>query len=427
MDKDNYTVITLLDLVAYFVKKFWVLLVGALVGMVLLLSFHFILSNSTKKVEAFEKDLAKYKAELSSLESTLDNLNLKLDFANEVESTSPIFSNDQIFVSRIMIAVDSKLVSDSESASNAVRQEISSLWSSLDLASTFGSDLDNDVLKASIIFECVGQSATIRVFAKEKRTAEMYASSLVDVFINYFNSREHLSVGSKSIVTTVATKSEIVTIRDQFISDKTDLQKKAFTTEAEIKALKKEAPSKYHPLKNAVIGFFVGGIIVAVMLAIGFVLRNPVTCSFSIEKNLAIPFLGALFIDNCFLSKLARRIMGERTFKSYDDSAEFLKSNFSTKAFTDARNGKSIVIISSVDGADVEKKENAINDLLKEEGFDVSFIGNSSENPLTIKTIEESGAVILFERQWISRIQLASMNKNTALKMGKKVLGFIVC
>ena len=427
MDQDNYTEISLVDLFAYFVKKFWVLLIGALVGMAVILSFHYISSNSAKKVEAYEKSLTKYKVELLSLESILNNLNLKLDFANEVESISPFFSDDQVYVSRIMIAVDSFLASDSESASNAVGQEISSFWNSLDLASTVGSDLENDLLKASIIFERAGQSASIKVYAEEKRIAENYASSIVNAFASYYDSREHLSIGSKTVITSIASKYEIVKIRDQFISEKTNLQAKIFDTEAEIKTLKKEAPSKYHPLKNAVIGFFAGGIIVALILGIFFVSSNPITSSFSAEKELGIPFLGALFIENKFFSRLARRIIGERAFKNKDEAIEYVNGSFNSNSFKVADKKQTIVIITSLKDIEVDKRAGEIESILKEACFESTYIGNSSENPLTIKTIEDNDSVILLVRQWNSKMQLTKMNKNLANKMGKKVLGFIIC
>lgn len=427
MDQENYTKISLVDIFAYFVKKFWVLLIGALIGMVLLLSYHYISSNSAKKIEDYEKSLSKYRVELSSLESTLNNLNLKLELANEVESTSPFFSDKQIYVSRIMIAVESNLVSDSESVSNAIGQEISSFWDNLDLAATIGSDLDNDLLKASIIFERAGLSASIMVYSEDKTTAEEYATSIVDAFVSYYNARENLSIGSKRIVTFVASKSEIARIREQFISDKADIQTSVFDTESEIKAMKKGFPSKYHPLKYALIGFFVGAFFVAVILGIGFVIRNPITSSFSTEKELGISFLGALFIDNKLFSKLARKIIGERSFKDNDEAIDYLKSSFSSKSFVASDSKKTITLLSSLNEVEVDSKADEIMSILKEEGFKAAFVGNSSENPLTIKALEKNDSVILLVRQWNSKKQLAKLNKDLVSKMDKKVLGFIIC
>lgn len=423
----NYTGISLVDLLAYFVKKFWVLLIGALAGMVLLLSYHYISSNSAKSIEEYENNLSKYKAELSSLESTLDNLNMKLEFYNEIESISPIYSSNQIYVSGIMISFDSDVISTSESGKSIVGQEISRFWNNLDLSSVVGSGLDSDVLKASIIFELSGLLATIRVYDEDKDVAERYATSIVDSFVSYFDGRKSLNLGSKTITTSVASENEIALIREQIISDKTSLQTELLDTEAKIKTLEGNVPAKYHTKKNAVIGFLIGGVAVAGALGMGFSLHNPVTSSFGIEKTIAVPFLGAIFIDNGFFSKLARRIMVERSFTSLDDSIEYLRNSFSTKSFTAAENKKNISLMSSVDDKYVENIANKVMTLLKEEGYDVTFIGNSSENPLTMKTIENNEAVILLERQWISKMQLLSMNKDLAFKMDKKVLGFIIC
>lgn len=430
MDQDNYTEISLVDLFAFFVKKFWVLLIGALVGMVLLLSFHYISQNSVKNIEIYEKSVSKYKAELSSLESILANTNLKLDFANEVESVSPIFSDNQVYVSRIIITVDSDIIvqpTDSESGNNPVGQEIKGFWNNLDLSSTVGPDMESDVIRASILFEQAGQSASIRVYGLDRNKTEKDAERIVNAFVSYFDAREHLSVGTKTITTSIASKNEIALIRDQFVADKADLLTIRFDKEAEIKSLKKSAPSKYHLLKNAVIGFLVGGILVAIVLVIVFVSSNPVTCSFSVEKALSIPFLGALFIDNCLLSKLARKIMMERSFRNHDDSLAFLRSSFATKFFTDASSKKSIILMSSVYDAAVEKTANEIKEKLKDNGYDVSFVGNSCENPLTVKALEDSESVILLERQWHSRMLLTRKNKNLASMMNKEILGFIIC
>ena len=65
--------------------------------------------------------------------------------------------------------------------------------------------------------------------------------------------------------------------------------------------------------------------------------------------------------------------------------------------------------------------------MLTNAGYESTFIGDSSENPLTVKTVEDCKSVILLERQWYSKIQFAIMNKDLASKMDKKVLGFIIC
>lgn len=427
MNQDNR--ISLIDLFAFFIRKFWFLFVGALVGMVLILSGHIILSNTTERIEAYNERLSSFKENLSSLESLRDNYKLNLKLINDVESFSPIFSDGMIFVSKIIITIDSDSVvqTNTETGNSIIGHELSSFWSSLDLASTVGSDSDNDILSASIIFEQSGQSASIRVYSEDRDEAEKYAAAIVDAFVSYFDTREHLSIGSKAITTSIASKSAIVSIRDPFVTDKNEFLKKCFDTEVAISTLKKDAPSKYHPLRYAVIGFFVGGVAVAFLLCVIFITRNPFTSSFNVEKELDVPFLGAFFTDNGILSKLSRKTMGERLFKNKDDSVEYLKGCLSSKSFNSADVVNRITLISSLKNDEVDEIADNVKTLLKDVGLESIFLDNSLENPLAIKTIENSGAVILLEKQWISRIALARINKNLASKMNKKVLGFIIC
>ena len=430
MDQYDYIKVSLVDLLAYFVKKFWVLFIGALVGMVLLLSFHYISSNTDKNVEAYEKSLSKYNAELLSREQLLDNLKLRLGFLSEVESNSPFFSDGTIYVSKVSFTVDPSdgvITSNNENGFFDVAPEVTMFWKNMDFSSLVGSNLDNDIEKASIVFVQAGHSVSFSVYSEDKNKAEKYSSSILDAYINYFDGRDYFSLVSKTISTSIASKQEIANIVSNYVAEKTELQTNIFDKEEEIEALKKEVPSKYRPLKTAVIGFFACGVIVAIILGTGFALRNPVTSSFSVEKAIAIPFLGALFIDKGFFARFARKILVERSFRKYDDSLDFLKSSFTTKAFTDAIKTKGITIISSLKDAGVEEKSNEVMELLKEEGYDVTFISDTSENPLAIKTIEEKEAVIFIERQWFSKLQLIIMNKDLAIKMGKNILGFIIC
>ena len=65
--------------------------------------------------------------------------------------------------------------------------------------------------------------------------------------------------------------------------------------------------------------------------------------------------------------------------------------------------------------------------VLKEYGYEVSFIDKSTENPKTILEVENSDAVILLEEQLVSKTQLVKSNISISEKAGKKVLGFILC
>ena len=410
MDKDNYTVISLIDLIAYFVKKFMVLLIGALVGTALLLSFKLASSTSS-----------------SNQSGALRILQMQQDFIDEVESNNPVFKEGELFCSKIAINVnsDENVVIDSNGKTlSAIGLEIESFWNNLDVASLVGSTQDSDVLKSAILFKQTGFLTTIVIYSNDRSESERLATAILKEFIALLNSRESSNkISYSSVSTSSASINDVAGMLEQLEAEKTKLQDEM----AKVVSNANNSISKKQLIKYAVIGFLFGGVVTVLILGIRFISRNPVTNSFDLEKTLSVPFLGAVFIDKGFLSKLARIMIGERQFKSDDEAESFLKGSFSSKAFISTNECKRIAILSSTNGKDIEKRASKVVELLKSFGFEASFIGDSTDNPATIGTLEKSDAVILLDRQWVSKTNLAKVNKSMADAAGKRILGFVIC
>lgn len=430
MEKETYSAISLISLFAYYLKKFWILLIGAIVGVVLVLSVHIVKANSSEGIEAYEKKLASYENKLSVAELSLANYEHELEFLNEVESTSPLFKGEAMYKAVLTFNVNTEgeiTILESGEIISRFGQEISAFWKTLDVASLVQSSQDNELLKASMSLVSSGNVAVLSVFSESLETAEQYASVLMDAMESFVKRISGSQGYSSGLSTSTASSSEITEIVKKHTSKKTLLLNEISKTEDTLKDLRNNVPSKYHFLKFGVLGFIAGGVVTVLILGVLFVSRNPLVSSFNTERCLSAIFLGALFINNDLFSRLARKTIGERSFKTEEDAVAYIRNSFESKQFANDLGNKPIVILSSSDDAVVGKKAEVIISVLKEAGYNASYVGNSSENPESILAVEESDAVVLLDRQFVSRTQLVRSNAVLAEKTGKRILGFILC
>ena len=133
------------------------------------------------------------------------------------------------------------------------------------------------------------------------------------------------------------------------------------------------------------------------------------------------------FISNDFFSRLARRIIGERAFKTNDDAELFFKSIVQSNRFCDSNEIKDISVISSVSAKLVGDTGIKISKILNECGFNAVILTDSVNNPETAKAIDNADGVIILERQWKSRTQIVRSSIKNSNDYGKKVLGFFLC
>ncbi|MBQ3831309.1 MAG: hypothetical protein II813_10420 [Spirochaetales bacterium] len=427
---NSYSFISFGDFFAYCVKKFLILVVGAIIGMVLFLGFHLVSSNSEKKTNEYNSRMVNYQNNLEIKEKTLENLKSKLEFINELHAENPLLQSDDVFRSRVIISPKSQndvIITDSGLIVSETLMKIDAIWDGIDLSTVLGSNLDSDILKTFIVYTNNGAVSEIVVYGQSMEASITFASKIKDHLSLFLKEQGDEDAVFSSIETSKASKDYINEQNQHYISTKSDLLMQIEEVESSINELRKSIPSKYHITKNAVLGFFLGGIVSLIILIIGFISRNPITSSFSTEKELSVPFLGAMFIEKGFFAALARRIIGERLFINKDDSENFIRSVISGNSFSEIRNAKSIAVVSSVREKEIGFSFKKICSILEESGYHVVFVYESMNNSKMIDAIESSDAVVLIEKQWVSRKQLIKASIDFVGRMGKKAIGFFIC
>ena len=413
MEQSNsYSMISIVDLFAYLISKFWILLISALIVAVLLFSSSVFFDNSSNP----------------SAEKALKNLNKLLEIMDETTKTGPVFVSEDTYCSRYVFVIDymnekakvEKNEDNTVTITTSLGIELEKYWNSLNVSSLVGSDKDNDYLKMNMYFSVDGFMVEGMVFSdKEGETIE-YAEKISDAISSFINSHTTEYVAFKTITTGLASTTDKKTFLEGF-------EKERISISREVAEISNQLNSKSRIVKKTVFGFLVGGIISLLILTTGFVSRNPITSSFSSERNLDLPFWGACYKDYSFLSRLSRSVMGERSNKCHSDSIAFIRSSFSSKLISNTETIKSITVLSSVPEKQTVFASSEICTLLKECGFNTKFVGNAINNPQTIAAIENTDAVLLLEEQWNSRLLYVKSIINRTALLGKKTIGFVLC
>ncbi len=430
MEQNNsYSVISIVDLFAYCIKKFWVLFFGAIIGLVLLLSYHVYDANTEKKLEAYDKEVVRYNEKLLAEEQSLGILSDDLQFIDKLYAQNPLFGSGDVYSAKVLFSVDSQKevrITESGVIVTEIGLRIQKVWDVLDVSSIVGSEIEPDILKTSFFFSSSGLMFEITIYAGTEESANVYANKMLDYFCEFIEGNDGDSLSFKSITVSKASKEDISNRIRKTVSDRTSLLSRIEALEEEIESVQKMKPSKYHFVRYAASGFLLGGILTLLFELISFIAKNPLASSFNSERNLSIPFLGALFISNDFFSRLARRIIGERVFKT-DDAELFFKSIVQSNRFCDSNEIKDISVISSVSAKLVGDTGIKISKILNECGYNAVILTDSVNNPETAKAIDNADGVIILERQWKSRTQIVRSSIKNSNDYGKKVLGFFLC
>ncbi len=192
-----------------------------------------------------------------------------------------------------------------------------------------------------------------------------------------------------------------------------------------LEKFKATMPSKPAPsfVKFGLIGAFVGIFVMLCVYCFPFIFKMPVTSSYSFEDKTKVPFMGALFADNKFWSKVARKMIGERDWKTEEEAVDFVKENVASNI---GKNSK-IALVSSVSEADVKEAVNKTTEILKGLGHEVVFVPRAYQNPSVFSATADADYVVVLERQWASSSNKAIFNIEKAKASEKPVAGFILC
>ena len=433
MNKTPYEpiVISLLDVFAFFVKMFLFILIFCIVFAGISIGFHYFTAQTEKAYEKYDEELADYNAVFQSAKDSLELMNSKKQAIIESINEDPVFdlySAQSVYVCDIdffIRAENDTVISESGVTLYPNQEKLLGVFESLDLASVVGSDYKNDYLKQLVIISAQRNHFKIKVYGASIDIVNSWAKSIFDV-LSKFAEGEHWTIdGITSFAETYYGRYifDIVEGKNSSLSALVnDIIKQSKT----IEDLKAEKPHLFHFLKFFVIGFVIGGFISVLILFIIFVMRDPVTKSFTAQKKIEKPFLGALFVDNSFFDKLARCIIGERKYASQSESLTVIGNSVKQSGLGDKKVSK-IALVSSVKGKQVENQIKVLESLFSDLGYKVTTVLDVTINSNSPGFISDSDAVVIVERQWFSKWKHISVSMEMAERFNKEIIGFVLC
>jgi len=440
--KDVYRELSVSTIVALFIKSFLIILICSIAGLFVGIGYDYLHSNSEKQLEEYSSEYETYQESVSELESRISYLNNMRDVLSDRNRQNPLFAMDMNNVYKTSTGF--MLVGQSGQNSEGLTSLMKSYWDSLDLSSVLNIDLSDDNIRSliklasntdasalpnqSITASNSGITAVsfvLSVFNENAEVSESY-SSLIISEIEDFLSDYGVEIKNKSTNTEKYQGTELINRKENYRSELSEIGTQISEVTTELKDVRKNAPSKYHTIKYSVLGFLAGGMVSFICAFIAMLSSNPILLSFDVEDRMKKPFLGAVFASSGLLARVARKVIGERSFKSGEDASKMISKNFSCLS-TEIKQGDCVAILCSRRDKYTEIAADSVCRVINECGFKTVFVSDSLQNPDALEAIRDSNAVVILEEQWKSKwIQVAS-NIQMIENSQKPIVGFILC
>ncbi|MBP5248719.1 MAG: hypothetical protein J6Z46_01805 [Lachnospiraceae bacterium] len=189
-----------------------------------------------------------------------------------------------------------------------------------------------------------------------------------------------------------------------------------------VKPVKKSIPAV--SIKKAVlwgvIGAFSGILIVGAVVFLRVLIMDRMECSFQLERDLKIPFLGSVMGKRGIFDKLADKINGERVWKDSDTALSYIAGSAALRC----KNAEKILLLSTCEiGNEVSDK---VTGVLKRGGLGVNFADDFRHSPKAVEELKECDGIILLEKRGTSEMKTVNEAVSLAKASEKQILGFVM-
>jgi hypothetical protein len=205
----------------------------------------------------------------------------------------------------------------------------------------------------------------------------------------------------------------------------------------EVKSLEKQLASLQQPQKEpgygmgqilkgsvkwAVLGGAVGVFLGCVWVLVTLMMCSRAESSRQMEKLLQLPFLGSVAKNGDIFNRVARKMLGERCWRTHQQAADYITENL--KALPG--DGDALAILTTLPenklGQSLEAAETAASGAFQT----VYTVADAERNPQTARILSQCSRVLLAERVGTSETQAIRALMETAQRLDAKVEGFIV-
>lgn len=434
MKHEKTVVIYYLDLLAYLIKHFALIVVVCFIGMIISIGLHYRSENTSESIEKYNRSVSEYATNLSSLNVQKTNLTNRKNILEKQKSEDPaVLMSDgrSIYEKTIFISValndhSSNSSVNIEKTYDTITSTLKAYLNSIDIAGIINSSISNTCLQS--IWELDGGEGlyTIKIYTDDQLVPESIAEYFMGSISSFIDSRDEMRLVNISMQSNLYSGPRFIKAVEKYDDEIIELNSKIKEKSDEILSLEKTPVTRYHFIRYSLIGFIIGGFFSILLLVSFLVLRNPITSSFKAERIIEKPFLGFVFKNDGIFDKMSRKMIGERQFKDINEAENYLRNSINNN-FSMIPKDSAVVILSTAKEKLVLEPGERLCALLKESGFNVEFLPDSADNPDVLCDLKKADAVLLLEKQWTSKWTLIEYNYNLSERFEKPVIGFVLC
>ena len=429
--------INLIDVFAYWVKEFGIICICAFVGVALGFGINYIKIHSTKNIEKYQRELARYEQTMNALESELSSLETLKTQQIARNSEDPVMdiAGKTVFTTTISFRVaseDGQIYTDKNGVViNVYAEKVLAYWKSINLTEAFGSNYKDEYIRQIVSLAVLSSSSSsfsefleLKVRRDSYQSAEETAEKAVSLITKFCMTLDGVVVSDITKVTEEDKSSYI----QNLVYDKQkaiyDYEEQIAELEDKIASEKKNEPHLGGFSKSILIGFFVAVFLITGILFCSLVVSDKVTNSSDATKRLGVPLLGALYSDNGFFDKLARVFMHERRWANEKDAIRWFAENLNETVLA----SKSRVAL-LYSGADKKAGMTLVltKEMLEKKGYTVHVVDHSFQNPDLNGVVQSADSVILLEKQFVSKWADVWAEVETVKRFNKKLAGIVFC
>ena len=434
--QEEYREINLVDVFAYWVKKFWIICICAFIGAAIGIGYNYHKIHTTASIEKYERELQVYNEKLSNMEDTVAHLRVLKEAQLLSNAENPVMELEgkDIYKTTITFRVSSSdgsfFVNNAGTVIYPNTDRVVAFWNSIDIAGVLGSSYKNEYLRNLVTLYVVSAPSeflSLTVWGSSLERMDEVSQKLMNEIHEYCYSINNVSVDNVVKQTELSSSTYIHEIIKKNIDSVYDYEKQI--TELidgadGIEALKKQKPHQGGFAKAAVIGFLLGGFFASGFLFCSLVFSDKITNTVDATRRLKLPILGALYADNKLFDKTARVIMHERKWTNNEEAEKWLLENLNETVIP--CNTKVAILYSGLD-KNASIKLDIAKGLISKKGHVATAVTNAYQNPETNRIIESSDVVILFEKQFKSKWTCINSIIESSNRFGKKTVGIIIC
>ena len=434
--QEEYREINLVDVFAYWVKKFWIICICAFIGAAIGIGYNYHKIHTSDSIEKYERELQVYNEKLSNMEDTVAHLKVLKEAQIVSNAENPIMNLEgkDIYKTTITFRVSSSdgtfFVNNAGTVIYPNTDRVVAFWNSMDIAGVLGSAYKNEYLRQLVSLSVVSAPSEflcLTVWGSSVERMDEVSEKLMNAIYMYCNSIGSITVDNIVKQTELSSSTYVQEIIKANVDAVYGYEKQIMDLvdgEDGIEKLKKQEPHQGGFVKAAIIGFFIAGVLVAGALCLYLVFSDKVTNTIDVFHRLNLPILGALYSDNRLFDKLARSIIHERKWKNEEEAEKWLLENINEAVFPS--NSKVALLYSGTDKNALIRLDRA-RELISKKCQVIATVTNAHQNPETNRAIESSDVVMLFEKQFKSKWIDINSIVDASSRFGKKTIGIIIC